>query len=295
MVLGAAVNVLTNPIFLRAGLVLLAAGFAFVMGVVMLRRMRRSLTDVDAEIGQTPTSLDQLPLHTYHAVIQQLKQQKHELTAQQQVDRRRARATENISAAVLSHLSSGVLFFNTAGLVRQSNKAAKGILGYESPSGMSAKEIFREAHLDQLAEQPASLLRDAVLEVMASGVALCGARVEYRTPGNEQRALEVTVSPITGADASLLGAACLITDKTEAMQMERQLQLRDELSSEMALALRTSLVTISGYAQQLAGNRDPDVARQLATDIAQEASHLDRKIGGFLAGARVATAAGNKL
>jgi hypothetical protein len=56
----------------------------------------------------------------------------------------------------------------------------------------------------------------------------------------------------------------------------------------MALALKSSLVTISGYAQQLAQNRDPDVARQLAADIAAEANHLDRSIGGFLAEAKAA-------
>jgi signal transduction histidine kinase len=50
----------------------------------------------------------------------------------------------------------------------------------------------------------------------------------------------------------------------------------------MALQLRTSLATISGYAQQLANNRDPQLAEQLAVDIAQEAAQLDRSIGGFL-------------
>jgi len=51
----------------------------------------------------------------------------------------------------------------------------------------------------------------------------------------------------------------------------------------MALDLRTSLTTISGYAQQLARNRDPELAPQLAADIAAEAARLDRHIGGFLA------------
>ena len=50
----------------------------------------------------------------------------------------------------------------------------------------------------------------------------------------------------------------------------------------MALALRTSLTTISGYAQQLASNRDPELAQQLAADIANEAAQLDRNLGGFL-------------
>ena len=44
----------------------------------------------------------------------------------------------------------------------------------------------------------------------------------------------------------------------------------------MALQLRTSLTTISGFAQQLANNRDPELAQQLANDIAQEAAQLDR-------------------
>jgi signal transduction histidine kinase len=51
----------------------------------------------------------------------------------------------------------------------------------------------------------------------------------------------------------------------------------------MALELRTSLATIAGYAQQLARNRDLELAPELAGDIANEAARLDRHIGGFLA------------
>jgi signal transduction histidine kinase len=91
-------------------------------------------------------------------------------------------------------------------------------------------------------------------------------------------------------DGETLGAACLINDQTEMAQIRRQQELRGEMSAEMALALRTSLTTISGYAQQLAASRDAELARQLATDIASEAAHLDRTIGGFLAGAKAARA-----
>ena len=37
------------------------------------------------------------------------------------LERRRAKTSENISAAVLSNLSSGVVFFTPNGLVRQAN------------------------------------------------------------------------------------------------------------------------------------------------------------------------------
>jgi signal transduction histidine kinase len=59
----------------------------------------------------------------------------------------------------------------------------------------------------------------------------------------------------------------------------------------MALQLRTSLTTISGFAQQLANNRDLELAKELATDIAQEAAQLDRTIGGFLTAKRPANLA----
>jgi len=88
-----------------------------------------------------------------------------------------------------------------------------------------------------------------------------------------------------------LGAACLITDKTEFASIQKQHALRGEISGEMALALRNSVATISSYAQQLAVSRDPVLVRQLAVDIVSEAADLDHTIGGFLAGAKAAKAA----
>jgi signal transduction histidine kinase len=57
------------------------------------------------------------------------------------------------------------------------------------------------------------------------------------------------------------------------------------------LELRTSLATIAGCAQQLARNREPELAPELAADIASEAARLDRHIGGFLAAKRTAAGA----
>src|SRR5262249_40401206 len=145
LVLGADVRLLTNPLVLKMGIVFFLASFAFIVGVLFIRHLRKSLTRDELAEESSPASKNSFPLYTYHAVIQQLKQQKHELTAMQQEERRRSKVTENISAAVLSNLSSGVVFFNTQGLVRQTNQAAKVILGYASPVGMSAQQVFRSA------------------------------------------------------------------------------------------------------------------------------------------------------
>lgn len=279
----------TNPIMLRMALVFVAAGFAFVMGLLLMRRMRRSLSE-EASFPDPPSASESFPLHTYHAVIQQLKQQKHELQSLQLVERRRAKTSEKISAAVFSNLSCGVLFFTPNGLVRQANSSAKEILGFASPAGMSAAEIFREAELTSASDGAYANLAEAVNVSLHEKTRFQRLEARYRTPAGEERALDITVSSVHAPDSEVLGAACLINDRTEMAEIRRQQELRGEMSAEMALGLRNSLTTIAGYAQQLAASRDPELARQLAADIAAEAAHLDRTIGGFLASAKAAKA-----
>ena len=284
-------KLLANPVFLKLVLILVVAGVAFLLSVVLIRRLRRRLAE-DASFSASGNGFEQLPLHTYHSVIQQLKQQKHELQSQRQAEHRRARTSETLSAAVLSNLSSGVLFFGTDGLVRRANQAAKDILGIASPGGMDPEAIFRGAALTRSSvDSCASKLAEAVEAAIYHGVALKKSEAEYLTPATQERVLEITASQVSGADGSILGVACLINDRTEIAAMQRQFALRGELSAEMALALRNSLVTISGYAQQLAQNRDPELARIIASDIAAEARHLDQTIGGFLLGLRPQAAA----
>jgi len=284
------VRLLSNPIVIRMAVVALASGFAFWVATMLLRRMRRVLTEESFLVDNVP-ELEQFPMHTYNAVIQQLKQQKHELLSVQQVERRRAKTSENISAAVLSNLSSGVLFLTTNGLVRTANAAAKSILGFASPVGMSIGEIFRQARLSSSAGSQETLAA-AVQASLRERSASRRAEADYVTPAGEQRILEITISPVYTPSGETLGAACLITNKTEFALIQRLQELRGEMSAEMALALRNSLATISSYAQQLAVSRDPTQVRQLAVDIVSEAADLDHTIGGFLAGAKAAKAAG---
>ena len=274
---------------LRMAVVFVAAGVAFVVGLMMMKHLRRSITE-EASFPDAPSAPESFPLHTYHAVIQQLKQQKHELQSSQREERRRAKTSENISAAVLSNLSCGVLFFTPNGLVRQTNSSARQILGFASPVGMSAVEMFRDAELLSASDGAYASLAEAVDASLREKSRFRRLEARYRTPAGEERTLDITVSSVHAPDSEVLGAACLIYDRTEMAEIRRQQELRGEMSAEMALGLRNSLTTIAGYAQQLAASRDPGLARQLAADIAAEAAHLDRTIGGFLAGAKAARA-----
>jgi len=283
------VKILSNPIMLRMALVFVAAGFAFVMGLLMMRRMRRSITD-EISFSSTPLAPQSFPLQTYHAVIQQLKQQTHELLSSQREERRRAKTSENISVAVLSNLSCGVLFITSNGLVRQANTSAKQILGFASPTGMSASEIFRSAELISASDGGYTNLAAAIEGSVREKIKFRQLEAAYLTPTSKERTLDITVSSVQTPEGDFLGTACLITDRTELTRIRRAQDLRGEMSAEMALELRTSLTTISGYAQQLAASRDAELAHQLAADIAAEAAQLDRTIGGFLASAKGASA-----
>ncbi len=273
-------KILANPILLRAAIVLLCAGFSFLLGMMFLRLLRKNITEeADFSKGRA-TSLETLPLNLYNTVIQQLKQQKHELQVQSQAEQHRARTSENFSQAVLSNLPSGILVFGGNGLVKTANPSAKAILGFASAIGMSAEDIFRPLQQSG-ADEPN--VTDEIHAVLREGSKRRQAQSKYTTPAGDKRFLSITISQVPAVDGSLLGVACLISDLSELESIRQQQQLQGEISAEMALQLRTSLATISGYAQQLAANRDPGLTQQLATDIAQEAAQLDQNIGGFLA------------
>ncbi len=282
-------RILANPVLLRALIVLVCSSCAFFMGLLLLRMLRKNIAEGADLSDKAPRSLEALPLHLYNTVIQQLKQQKHELQVQSQAEQHRARTSETFSQSVLSNLSCGVLVFGNNGLVKTSNSAAKAILGFASATGMGAEDIFRGAVVrpaHRAAEfdeaDDAVFVADEVGAVLHEDSKRREIEAEYETPAGDKRFIAVTVSALPAVDGSLLGAACLINDRTEMEEIRRQQELRGELSAEMALQLRTSLATISGYAQQLANSHDPEMARQLATDIAHEAAQLDHSIGGFL-------------
>ncbi len=282
-------KLLLNPMVLRLGMLLLITIAAFVVGAIAIRRTRKSLVGETDSFAQSPLAAEGLPIHSYHAVIQQLKQQKHELTALQLAARRKAKASDTLSATVLANLSCGVLFFNASGLVRQANSMARQLLGFASPVGMRASELFRTATVRESSAEGASNVEESVAPAVRGESVVSGLVLDYIDPEGICRVLDLTVSPVLAEDASIMGTTFVLTDRTEISRIRHDQEMQKEVSAEMALGLRSSLTTIAGYAQQLAHSRDAGLARQLADDIAKEAAQLDRTIGSFLAGAKAAT------
>lgn len=286
-------RLLVNPVAIRAALLLFAAIVGFGLGLFLIRRVRKSLVSDQDSPSPAPLASEGLPVHAFHAVIQQLKQQKHELAAQQLSERRKAKASDTLSSTILSNLSCGVLFLNTSGLVRQANSAARDLLGFASPVGLQVADLFRSATLrpqsNATGSAPQPSVEGALAPALAGKAAVRGLVVNYFTRDGQSHVLDVAASPVLAEDASLMGTTLLITDKTDIERIRHDQKIRQDISSELALELRHSLATIAGHAQQLACSRDAELGRQLADSIAREAAQLDRTIGSFLGGARAAT------
>src|SRR5450432_67724 len=143
VVLGVAVKILVSLLFVRMAIVAGSAMAAFVLGLVvgLLRRQMVEGSGIKEDLGPENGNA----LYPYTAVIQQLKQQKFALENEQQVQRRRAKTSEHITASMIAHLPCGVLFVAPNGLVKQANAAARQMLGFASPLWMSVAELFREA------------------------------------------------------------------------------------------------------------------------------------------------------
>lgn len=291
-------SVLSNPILLRAAVVLFCSTFAFLLAIILMRRLRKSISE-EAEISSegSPT-METLPLHVFNTVIHQLKQQKQELEVQSHTEQLRTRTSESFSQAVLANVSCGVLMFGTNGLVKTSNPAAKKILGFASATGMSAEDIFRgaviaESESGSLSEwdsdsaaNPSSDLPVCVSDQVNAALRTRKSRhelnAEYETPAGVKRFLVVTVSPVSAEDGSLLGVACMINDCSELESVREQKEKQSQLYTEMALHVRNSLATISGYTRQFTEKCNPERVHGLAAEIADEATRLDRDLGDFL-------------
>jgi nitrogen fixation/metabolism regulation signal transduction histidine kinase len=282
------VKLLANPVFVRIALLLAGSLAAFVLGIFGLRAVRRKLVEEDSlpeTLGTDDAS------YAYSAVIQKLKQQKFELQNEHAIEKRRAKTSEHVTTAVIANLPCGVLFIAPNGLVRQANAAARQLLGFASPLGMSPQELFRDTRaVSDLGES--IRLADAFKRCLHERLRMT-VKAAYMAAGGEQRNLSLILISLAGHSDETLGLACVIADDTAVARLKEAQLLRTEVSAEMALELRTSLAIIRECATRIRSTGDATSTACLANDIAVESDRLEKVVGGFLAqnsASRAATA-----
>src|SRR5512138_1463940 len=97
-------SLLTNPLVLRMVVVFFASAFLFVVGILVIRHLRREVLG-GSEQPRTPVDRADFQLTAYHGVIQRLKEQEQELQNLRRQAADKAAASQNLSDVVLANLS----------------------------------------------------------------------------------------------------------------------------------------------------------------------------------------------
>jgi signal transduction histidine kinase len=289
-------NLLQNPVVLKSIIAFCLTCFFILIGFIVIRKIRQEIV-VAEEPKRISGENTGFSLAAYEGVITRLKEQERELATLRRSEAERARESATVSEAIVSNLPSGVILFNTTGLVRQANPAARALLGYASPSSMHLRGIFKSVSAVRFTTDststsadaaPADQLCSAIERSIRESVQHRRIEADYNTPAGEKRVLGINVSPVRHPSGEALGAACLLTDLTDITRLSEQMKLKEsmaalgEMSAGIAHEFKNSLATISGYAQMLAA----DGSSEFAIRIADETANLSRIVSDFLNFAR---------
>lgn len=205
------------------------------------------------------------------------------LKAQERAMAERAEASEQLSEAILSSLTSGLLVVATDGTVRRINPAGRRLLGVPVPA-VDANYRAVLGHAEALAA--------VIDECIRTRQPIVRRTIELPASPGEASHIGVTVSPLSGGTGQTQGAICLFTDLTAVTALEEQLRLKDslarvgELTAGIAHEFRNGLATIHGYSRLLHLDELPPPFRPYVEGIRAETESLREVVTNFLNFAR---------
>jgi PAS domain S-box-containing protein len=217
-----------------------------------------------------------------HGVIQKLRDQEKELERLHRVEKDRAEQTERLSEEVTRNMPAGLVVVNATGIISSANPAAEQVLGIRALGFRRYTEVLGET----------SELSGLVAQCLENGKIFRREEVHHLAPGGENRRLGVTISPIRRGEEKINGAICLLSDLTELMALQQQVQLKEnlaavgELSAGIAHEFKNALATISGYAQLICAETIQGETHDYAENILEQTRNITHVVTEFLKYAR---------
>ncbi|HEU4572122.1 MAG TPA: PAS domain-containing protein [Candidatus Limnocylindrales bacterium] len=153
-------------------------------------------------------------------------------------------------------------------------------------NGMSAEE-HRGRSLPDLLPDVSPDVFAAMRRVIETGEAVADIEVSGETAAQRgtRRSWLESYRPIVAPSGTIVGLVATVVDVTEQRQAEAA---RDAFLDVLSHEMRTPITTIFGGGQVLAGGlRDPDLVREVAAEIADEAARLNRLVENLLVLSRV--------
>ncbi len=190
---------------------------------------------------------------TFHQLLSQLKEKERELERLKKIAEERADFVESYSNNIIQSVPSGVVSFDNNLIITKVNTAASRILDTrpEDMVGKSYEEIFTSP----------------VKELLSKKEPISRAECAYTINNGRKIYLGLTLSQLFNQREEQIGYVLVFTDLTELKTLEKQMKLRQWLSSlgEVSLGiaheLRNPMAVISGYAKILSkkGDNLPEV------------------------------------
>ena len=211
-------------------------------------------------------------------ISEELKKKKSELV-QKQDDYNQLEA---FNRNIVQSLDSGLLTIDLEGRINFMNRTAERILTVNGDAlrGVSVYSLFPE-------------IRERIESLEDRGPGFFSENQRYETLFIDQNGQKVylgfSISPLTGADASLMGHTLIFKDITTLKEMEQQMIRVDklaavgQLAAGMAHEIRNPLTSLSGSIQMLKSELVLDAPNQrLMEIILRESERLNSLITDFL-------------
>jgi nitrogen-specific signal transduction histidine kinase len=293
-------HILRNPLVIKMALGVGIFLCAFLLAAILIRKVKQDIVAETAPAALPKEGSSAFGFAAYNGVIQQLREKEKNLQKLLETEQQRSASAEVIHEAMLANLSSGVIYLDWMGGVRQANRAARALLGYASPLMFNLRDLFRTVtHVrwpDGTETNSSSALVSALQQSIRDGDPFPKIEIEYRTPAGQKRTLAVSAFPVmeksvpanTAKDKEAFGSCCLIEDLTQITEISRQMHVSENLASmgEISAGLvrdfKNSLETIAGHAQTLSTSSAVEETRQLAEKIKREAESLSKVVAEFL-------------
>jgi len=215
---GAAQKLPASSAYKYLALLTLIAGLLFASLVLIRHFFRKVAREIDTGPDLDPkVPVDQqgaFVVATFQQVIQKMKEQEKELERLHKQERQRGDDNQQLTAAILKYLPTGVMIVNPRGQIIECNPAAQLLLGHQNLVGRHYREIlwpeYRSGH-----EAPDAMV--GLEACLREGKPASAVHVDYQAPGPEPtaRKIELTVSPVPAAQGSVAGAICLLTEVTQ--------------------------------------------------------------------------------
>jgi two-component system sensor histidine kinase AtoS len=276
-----------------AGLTLLAGGLAAALVARRIARPVRQLADGVAAISRgdldqwieaaTSDEIGRLALAFNH-MASELRQQRAALTAAHgELERRFAELSDlkSYTDHIFASLANGIVTFDLTGRVVTLNASAEALTGcrLEDVRGRPCDEAF--PHLPELGSQLARAL------ATGTGGAAVSATVGW--PDAPPVQVELSTTPLRGAEGKDLGVLALLRDLTAVRHLEEQLRRSDRLAAIGTLAAGlaheiknplTSLLTFSRHLSRRFG--DERFRQRFQNVVPRELERINAIVDGLL-------------